>query len=241
MTDLRFCFTVYADIEQEEAGDTLEHTFIVRTWPVPQTRYFYLIGTIDEVPSPSTSNIFTYHFPPKPYRNELTDTPTSSDRAYSDQGVFAIFYPPMNYYCRRLAACLSKENAYAEDEYPDWIYLEVRTAPGLNECGELIALGTIPTFRVPVQPLHRWEGSMVSGVSLKKGEPYAFIVKSSEPLGTAYWGLAARMELTECIMSPTVAGSFVAANPCQPATDNISPLFLSAPERVPTPKGEYYI
>lgn len=204
-------------------------------------RYFYLIGTIDEVPSPSTSNIFTYHFPPKPYRNQLVATPTSSDRAYSDQGLYNIFYPPMDYYCQRLAACLSKENAYGEDEYPDYIYLEVREAPNLNECGPLIALATIPTYRVPVDPLFRWEWDTVRGVSLKKGQPYAFVVKSSEPLGTAYWGMAARLLTDECIMSPAFGDTFIAVNPCQKADKKVGVLFLCASEAMPVPKGEYYI
>lgn len=241
MTDLRFCFTQFSDIEQEEAGDTLEHTWTLRTWWVPSTRYFYLWGTENDIISPSTSNIFKYRFPPQPSRNQLIGIPTSSDRVYSDQGVYAIFYPPMAYHCQRLAACLSKEDVLGGNDYPDKIFLEVRTAPGLNECGQLLRKVEIPCSEIPAKPNFKWFFADKSGVILLDQQPYAFIIRSSEPFGATNWGLAARMQLTECIMNPTVADSFIAANPCQAAVGDISPLFLSSPETVSIPSGEFVI
>lgn len=60
--EVNFCFVVYDDNEQEEAGDTLIHTFIKPSWPHCETRWCYFIGTIDSQPSNSTSAIFPYHF-----------------------------------------------------------------------------------------------------------------------------------------------------------------------------------
>lgn len=60
--DVRFCFVVYEDNEQEEDGDTLVHTFIKPSWPVCETRWFYFIGSIDGVWSVSESPIFKFHF-----------------------------------------------------------------------------------------------------------------------------------------------------------------------------------
>lgn len=54
----RYCFTSYLDIEQEEAGDTYEHTFLITDWPVCDWRWFYFYGTVSGVTSPSTSPIF---------------------------------------------------------------------------------------------------------------------------------------------------------------------------------------
>lgn len=241
MTDLRFCFTQFSDIEQEEAGDTLEHTFIVRDWPVPETRYFYLLGTENEVPSPSTSNIFEYHFPPSPYRNELTGVPTSSDRVYSDQGLYAIFYPPMDVKLERLAACLSKKTVDDPPVYPEKIFLEVRTAPALDECGVLLKQIYINCDIVPVDPDFRWFAGNFPRIVLQKGQPYAFIIRSSEPFGATKWGMAARMQLTECIMHPSLADSFIAADPCQEAVGDISPLFLASPKSVGIPSGTLVI
>lgn len=47
--------------EQEEAGDTLIHTFIKEPWPVCETRWFFFWATVDGVVSPSTSAIFSKH------------------------------------------------------------------------------------------------------------------------------------------------------------------------------------
>lgn len=60
---VRFCFVEYNDNEQEEAGDTLIHTFIKLNWPICQTRYFYFWGTVAGEPSPSESALFQKHFP----------------------------------------------------------------------------------------------------------------------------------------------------------------------------------
>ncbi|MBA7569783.1 hypothetical protein ES708_11524 [subsurface metagenome] len=59
--DRYFCFTVFEDNEQEEAGDTLVHTFIKPNWPYCQTRYFYFWATVATIPQPSTSAIFKLH------------------------------------------------------------------------------------------------------------------------------------------------------------------------------------
>jgi len=69
--DRYFCFTVYQDNEQEEAGDTLVHTFIKHDWPHCSTRYFYFWGEVSGVACQSTTAIFKLHFekekaPPKP-------------------------------------------------------------------------------------------------------------------------------------------------------------------------------
>ena len=69
--DRYFCFTVYQDNEQEEAGDTLSHTFIKHDWPHCSTRYFYFWGEVSGVACQSTTAIFKLHFekekaPPPP-------------------------------------------------------------------------------------------------------------------------------------------------------------------------------
>ena len=57
----RWCFVAWHEVEQEEAGDTLTHTFILCDWIVCETRYFYFIGTKQAEESPSASPIFYYH------------------------------------------------------------------------------------------------------------------------------------------------------------------------------------
>lgn len=64
--DIRFCFVVYEDNEQQEPGDTLIHTFLKPVWPICETRWFYFIGFVYGDPSPSESPIFKFHFPAPP-------------------------------------------------------------------------------------------------------------------------------------------------------------------------------
>lgn len=61
MGDVYYCFTAYNDIEQEEAGDTTTHTFIMSDWPACETRWFYLWGTIGGEATPSESPIWGRH------------------------------------------------------------------------------------------------------------------------------------------------------------------------------------
>lgn len=64
--DIRFCFVVYEDNEQDEAGDTLIHTWYKASWPICETRWFYFVGTMSGAPVVSESPIFKFHFPAPP-------------------------------------------------------------------------------------------------------------------------------------------------------------------------------
>ena len=62
MSDTFLCFTVYQDIEQNEAGDTTTHTFNLNIFnPVSyqfQAVHFYFWGEIADVKSPSETCLF---------------------------------------------------------------------------------------------------------------------------------------------------------------------------------------
>jgi len=59
--DVRFCFTVFQDIEQDEPGDTLTHTFEFQDWPVCETRWFYFWGMQGADVCNSTTALFEVH------------------------------------------------------------------------------------------------------------------------------------------------------------------------------------
>lgn len=61
MSELRFCFVQYNDLEQEETGDTLTHTFICDNWPYCVTKWIYFYGTVSGVKSPSESCYIEHH------------------------------------------------------------------------------------------------------------------------------------------------------------------------------------
>ena len=65
-TDVYLCFVAYHDNEQEEAGDTLIHTFIKRNWPHCETRYFHFWGTVAGNACRSTTALFKKHFTAPP-------------------------------------------------------------------------------------------------------------------------------------------------------------------------------
>ncbi|MBA7536769.1 hypothetical protein ES705_29033 [subsurface metagenome] len=59
--DVRFCFTVFEDNEQNEWGDTLEHTWWKKDWPVCTTKWFYVWGMRAGEVCVSTTAPFKYH------------------------------------------------------------------------------------------------------------------------------------------------------------------------------------
>jgi len=62
-TDVRLCFVAYQDNEQDEAGDTLLHTFTKPLWTPCRPYWFYFHGEIAGQPSPSTSPYFQVLLP----------------------------------------------------------------------------------------------------------------------------------------------------------------------------------
>ena len=69
MTDVRFCFVAFEDLEQDEAGDTYTHTFTWTGWVNCMTQYFYFWATSAGEKMKSTSPIFSKHYlaPPVEY------------------------------------------------------------------------------------------------------------------------------------------------------------------------------
>ena len=79
--DVRFCFTVFEDNEQEEPGDTVDHTWWKPDWPVCTTKWLYVWGSRSGEVCVSTTAPFKYHNdgvdpiepppPPEPERFEF--------------------------------------------------------------------------------------------------------------------------------------------------------------------------
>ncbi len=61
--DIRTCFVAYKDLEQEEPGDTLEHTFTITGIPFCSSVYFYFYGTSADITMVYTSAIFSFFYP----------------------------------------------------------------------------------------------------------------------------------------------------------------------------------
>lgn len=62
MTDPKYCFVEWRQVEQEEPGDTLDHTFHFAEWAECETRWWGFVGTVGGQPSPSATSVFTAHY-----------------------------------------------------------------------------------------------------------------------------------------------------------------------------------
>ncbi len=62
MKDPYYCFDVYQDIEQDEPGDTLQHTFQWPGWYHCLTRWFYFWATSGADITPTQWGIFSKHY-----------------------------------------------------------------------------------------------------------------------------------------------------------------------------------
>ncbi|MBA7576226.1 hypothetical protein ES708_18065 [subsurface metagenome] len=58
-----FCFVAWKSVEQQEAGDTLIHTFEVPDWSYCQTKWFTFRGTVAAALSPSVTALIKHHHP----------------------------------------------------------------------------------------------------------------------------------------------------------------------------------
>jgi len=62
--DVRFCFDVFSDCEQNEPGDTIIHTFTCGLANLDSDYWWYPWGYVEGDVSPSTGPIFKIHTPP---------------------------------------------------------------------------------------------------------------------------------------------------------------------------------
>ncbi|MBA7535545.1 hypothetical protein ES705_27803 [subsurface metagenome] len=112
MSELRFCFTVYIDIDQLEPGDTTTHTFVVPDWPYCTTRYFYFWGSVDSVTCVSTSPPFHYHnaysyVPPVETNDQYVTPPQNVWLSYYWSARGQLFSPDHDYTARRISLYLA--------------------------------------------------------------------------------------------------------------------------------------
>lgn len=62
MTDPKYCFVEYNEVEQNEPGDTLSHTFNFGGWATCEWRWWLMVATVGGAPSPSATCIFQAHY-----------------------------------------------------------------------------------------------------------------------------------------------------------------------------------
>lgn len=60
-SDGKYCFVEYQDLEQNEEGDTLVHTFDFPGWYACLWRWWYFWATAAELPTPSNTPMYKAH------------------------------------------------------------------------------------------------------------------------------------------------------------------------------------
>lgn len=136
LADPYFCFVQYTAVNQLETIDTLDHSFILPDWPIMEFRQWNFIGTVDGVPSPSSSPIFT-----------ATRQPTPAAAPLSAYPIFQ--RPPSLVRHTQIAALLSLAHAPPLAPLHSSAFLNVPT-PELFE-SQVRALYTLP---LPLQGSH---------------------------------------------------------------------------------------
>ncbi|MBA7535572.1 hypothetical protein ES705_27830 [subsurface metagenome] len=171
--DVRFCFVTYHDNEQEEAGDTLIHTFTKEPWPHCETRYFYFHGTIGGQISPSTTAIFTLHriAPPAPTLQEYHDSPLDSVYALSRDGQLAqSFTPQADYAVKKIAIPMQG----TINVQPGIWHVQIRTNNVDEPSEDILWEDTIAVNDFPT-PGYAWFEFPVTGVDAQIGVPLWYV------------------------------------------------------------------
>ena len=178
--DRYFCFTVYEDNEQEEAGDTLIHTFLKVPWPICQCRYFYFWGKVGDTVCVSDTPCFQLHLP-------APDVPAEPS-AQSDD--CQLLHDSDNGLCQYW-------NAQSQTFTPDHSYYAtglslLLTQLGLDRKGPLVVkieLNEIPPYQatvlwsrivnsedLPLYGEYRWTSFMLPNIPLNLGQIYRITV-----------------------------------------------------------------
>ncbi len=92
----RWCFVEYTAVEQEEDGDTIQHTFLMPDWDICTKRWWGIAGTLGGLPSPSCSPIIMHHRTALETLHEqwyLARRPDSGYLWRREDGLWRTYYP----------------------------------------------------------------------------------------------------------------------------------------------------
>lgn len=179
---VRFCFVEYEDNEQEEAGDTLIHTFIKTPWPYCQCRYFYFWGKVGETVCKSDTPCFQLHMncAEAPPTVTLQSNDCQLDHDINDgmcqyhNANSQTFAPDHDYVALGLSLPLNKLVLHLKG--PLVVKLEL---PAVN-CweAEVIWSHELHTDDLPLQGDYRWTRFVLPNIPLTKDVVYRITVHS---------------------------------------------------------------
>lgn len=175
-SDIYICFNDWNSVEQEEAYDTEWHTFFVEPWPVCETRWFILQGTIDGLFCPSTSSLYKLHrfTPPIPSEWWICGWPSASTWTPSSSYWFGQTFTPLeDHQLTRVSLSICSDPIYMA--YYNTTYIRVHDAPGHVPTGDPISEASYDPRTMPLKPNFDWRYFDMPSVNLLAGHTYALI------------------------------------------------------------------
>ena len=172
-----FCFVAWNSIEQQEAGDTLVHTFEIPDWSYCQTKWFCFRGTVAGELSPSVSALLMHHHSgvPLPQKFEFYEEPQQTySNTYEPEREGQTFTPIESHILTKVYTFLHR----ATRTYPT-LNLEIKEAPDDTPAGPILSSGATPWAVIPEWPDPAWVETQMSPYVLKPDTKYAIIMHTS--------------------------------------------------------------
>ncbi|MBA7633840.1 hypothetical protein ES703_41411 [subsurface metagenome] len=172
-----FCFVAWNSVEQQEAGDTLIHTFEVPDWSYCQTKWFTFRGTVAGELSPSVTALLKHHHPgvPPPQKFEFYHHPRPTySNIYEPNQSGQTFTPTQ----RHLLTMVKTFMTRASGTYPTQ-NVKIKEAPDDTPTGPVLSSGHQTWAVIPDGAVPAWIETEMSPCVLEPGTKYAKIVHTS--------------------------------------------------------------
>ncbi|MBA7534383.1 hypothetical protein ES705_26629 [subsurface metagenome] len=172
-----FCFVAWNSVEQQEAGDTLTHTFEVPEWSYCQTKWFCFRGTVSGELSPSVSALLKHHHSgvPLAQKFEFYDEPKQTySSIYEPNRSGQTFTPTQRHQLTKVYVFIHRTSA----SYPT-LNVKIQEAADDIPAGPVLSSGATPWALIPVSPYEDWVETEMSECVLEPGTKYAIIIHTS--------------------------------------------------------------
>lgn len=172
-----WCFVAYKEIEQQEDGDTIIHTFEVPDWLYCQTNWLCFRGTVAGELSPSVSALLKHHHPgaTTPQKFEFYDHPRPTySNIYEPRQSGQTFTPTEIHLLTKVYTFIHR----VTNTYPT-LNLEIKEAPDDIPTGPILSSGQTPWALIPEWPAPAFIETTMSPLILQPGTKYAIIAHTS--------------------------------------------------------------
>lgn len=194
--DVRFCFTIFEDNEQYEAGDTLTHTWWKENWPPCTTKWLYVWGMRAGETCVSTTAPFKYHNngvdpvpPPPPPEEEWFERFVGvCPGAWTVRRFFwnaQTFTPQVSHSLTRVSLRLYRDGSDPAEIF----YCQIHNTVAGKPSGAFLGQSTLPQDDLPLIPGEAWIHFYFDPlIPLTAGIMYAIVAwTSNDVLPYAYW------------------------------------------------------